>query len=166
MEKTIRRKDRMVTDIRQITDTVDRAKILHLGLLDGEFPYVVPLHYGYQYDSSSDKFTFYMHSAKDGHKLDLIRNNPNVCVQINTDVELASGGDVPCAYGSYFSSVIGQGKAVLVEDAEEKKKALDLLMKNQTGRSFEFNEKMIASVAVIKVEVGEYTCKARIKKPQ
>ena len=37
-----------------------------------------------------------MHCAKEGHKLDLIRSNPNVCIEVESDVELISGGDVAC----------------------------------------------------------------------
>ena len=52
-----------------------------------------------------------MHCAKEGHKLDLIRSNPNVCIEVESDVELISGGDVACKYGASFASVIGRGRA-------------------------------------------------------
>lgn len=45
----MRRKDREVTDINEILDIVEQAKVLHLGMLDGEYPYVVAMHYGYEY---------------------------------------------------------------------------------------------------------------------
>lgn len=166
MNTDIRRKDRGVTDHNQIIKIIDRAKILHLGLIDNEFPYIVPLHYGYEYDCSKDMFIFYMHGAKNGHKIDLIRSNSNACIELETDVELDSADDIPCQYGSFYSSVIGQGYATIVNDEEEKKRALNLLMENQTGRMFEFTEKMVAAVAVIKVEIREYTAKARAKMAQ
>ena len=43
-------------------------------------PYIVPLHYGYEYTEGI--LIFYMHCAKEGHKLDLIRSNPNVCIEV------------------------------------------------------------------------------------
>ncbi|MCD8191490.1 MAG: pyridoxamine 5'-phosphate oxidase family protein [Oscillospiraceae bacterium] len=163
MNKELRRKDRAVTDINQIIKIINQAKILHLGLVDNGFPYIVPLHYGYEYDSNRDMFIFYMHGAKTGHKIELLKNNPNVCVELETNIELEPADDVPCQYGSFYSSVIGQGCASIVEDAEEKKRALNLLMENQTRRTFEFTEKMVADVAVIKVEIKEYTAKAKVK---
>ncbi|MCD8019917.1 MAG: hypothetical protein LUF92_10165 [Clostridiales bacterium] len=54
----------------------------------------------------------------------------------------------------------------MVDDVEEKKRALNLLMENQTGRTFAFTEKMVESVAVIKVEISKYTAKARVKMKQ
>lgn len=166
MNKEFRRKDRAVTDLKQIIRIIDQAKILHLGLVDSGFPYIVPLHYGYEYDSNRDMFIFYMHGAKTGRKIELLRNNSNVCVELETDVELDSAGDIPCEYGSFYSSVIGQGCASIVDGIEEKKRALNLLMENQTGRTFEFTEKMVAAVAVIKIEIKEYTAKARVKMAQ
>lgn len=163
MNKEIRRKDRVITDINQVIKIVDEAKILHLGLIEQDFPYIVPLHYGYEYNSSSDTFLFYMHSAKVGHKIELIKNNPNVCIELETDVELDLAADIPCKYGSFYSSVIGQGRVSFVENLEEKERALNLLMVNQTGRMFEFTESTLEAVAVIKVEIKDYTAKARIK---
>ena len=46
---------------------VEKAKILHLGLFDSEYPYVLPLHYGYEYVDGS--LVFYLHSAKEGHTM-------------------------------------------------------------------------------------------------
>ena len=157
----MRRKDREITDIQQILNIISKAKILRLGLFDGEYPYVVPLHYGYEYADS--RLVFYMHSAKEGHKLELIANNPHVCVELDCGVELISGGEVPCIYGSTFASVIGRGVAEIVNDENEKIKGLSVLMKTQTGRDFEINSQMAATVAVIKVTLTEFTAKAKPK---
>ena len=54
----MRRRDREVTDIDEILRIVDKAKILHLGLFDTDYPYIVPLHYGYEYRDGN--LIFYM----------------------------------------------------------------------------------------------------------
>ena len=89
------------------------------------------------------------------------QENPHVCVELETNVELVSGGDVPCKYGTSFASVFGRGQAELVENEQEKIKGLKLLMQNQTQRAFEINEEMAATVAVIKVTVDKFTAKRR-----
>ena len=157
----MRRTDREVKDINEIRQILDEAKILRLGLFDGDYPYVVPLHYGYELEDGV--LTFYIHGAKEGHKIDLINANPAACVELDCDVELISGGDVACGYGSTFSSVIARGKAEIVTDPEEKVKGLKVLMRHQTGREFEMNEKMAAAVAVIKFTSTDFTAKARKK---
>lgn len=158
----MRRKDREVTELAEILQIAGKAKILHLGLFDGEYPYVVPLHYGYRYEEKDGSLVFIMHGAKAGHKLDLIRQNPKVCVELECDVDPISGGDIPCRYGSAYASIIGRGCAEIVEDVAEKIEALKLLMRTQTGREFEIDEKMAATVAVIKVTVPEFSAKARV----
>ncbi len=155
----MRRKDREVTEPGEILRIVDTAKILHLGLMDGDFPYIVPLHYGYEYREG--RLIFYMHGAREGHKLELIRRNPHVCVELECDVEPISGGDIPCKYGAAYASLIGRGKAALVTEEQEKRRALKLLMAHQTGRDFAIDGAMAASVEVMEVVLSEFTAKAR-----
>lgn len=155
----MRRKDREITDLAEIEKIIRKARVLHLGLLDGDAPYVVPLHYGYILETG--KLTFYMHCAKEGHKLDLIRANPKAFVEIDTDETPISGGDDPCKYGASYASVMGGGRARIVEDTAEKMGALAILMRTQTGREFAINEQMAASVAVIRVDIDEFTAKRK-----
>lgn len=157
----MRRKDHEITRIEDILSIVDRAKVLRLGLFDDNFPYIVPLHFGYEY--AEGKLIFYMHSAKEGHKLDLIRRNQNVCIELDCDTELISGGDIPCSYSSSFASLIGRGLAEIVDDEQEKVRGLYLLMKNQTGREFEITTQMASAVAVIKVVVCDFSAKSKPK---
>ena len=157
----MRRKDREITRIEEILDIIGKAKYLHLGLFDGEYPYVVPLHYGYEY--ADGKLVFYCHGAGEGHKLDLIRKDPHVCVELECEVELLSAGEEACRYGAAYASVIGRGTAETVVDAREKIHGLSLLMKNQTGRDFVFTEQMAALVTVIRISVPDFTAKARKK---
>ena len=157
----MRRKDREVTDPQEIARIVDTAKILHLGLFDEGYPYVVPLHYGYEW--CDGRLFLYLHCAREGHKLDLIACNPHVTAEIECDVELVSGGDVACSYGSTYASVIARGSAALVDDPQEKARALQLFMQHQTGRTFAFNERMTSAVAVVRISVDNLTAKSRPK---
>ena len=60
-----------------------------------------------------------------------------------------------------YSSVMGRGTARIVEDVEEKMKAMSILMKTQTGKDFTFNDRLVSIVAVICIDVTEYTAKHR-----
>lgn len=40
------RRERQVTDPEKILDILAKSKVAHLGLCDGEQPYVVPMNYG------------------------------------------------------------------------------------------------------------------------
>lgn len=152
----MRRKDREVTDINDLLSIVEECRICHLGLIDDKGMYIVPLNYGYEY--INQRLNLYFHSAHVGRKIDAIINNPNVCIEMDCDHRLIEG-EKACDYSFGFKSIFGNGKASIVSDYNEKLKGLSLLMKHETQREFEFDEKMVNQVSVIKVEVNEFTGK-------
>ncbi len=158
MSNGMTRREREVTDINEIIRILDKAKVLHLGLVDGDEAYVVPMNYGYTMDNG--RLTVYLHGARRGRKLDLIRANPKVFFEMDCDITPFEG-EIACKYGITYSSIMGKGIAEIVEDVEEKKKALSVLMKTQTGKDFEFEEKMVSVVSVIRIDVSQYTAKHR-----
>ena len=157
----MRRKDREIKEISEVLDIVERAKVLRMGLFDGEYPYIVPLHYGYEYKDGV--LIFYAHGAKEGHKIDLIYANPNTCIELEANMEIASGEDIPCKYGAYYASVIGRGTVKLVKDVQEKIRGLNLLMKNQIGREFSITPQMAQDVQVMKITINNFSAKSRKK---
>ena len=152
------KRERQITDEKQITAILDKGKVLHLGLCVNDEPYVVPMNYGYTHENG--KLVLYMHSALRGKKLDMIRANPRVFVELDCD-RTPFEGEKPCQYGMVYSSVMGKGTARIVEDVEEKKAAMTSLMKTQTGKDFSFTEQLVSIVAVIRIDVEEFTAKHR-----
>ena len=156
--KGMTKRERQVTDRDQILHILDTGKVLHLGLAVNNEPYVVPMNYGYTLED--DKLVLYLHSAVQGKKLDMIRANPNVFFAIDCD-RMPFEGRVACQYGLVYSSIMGRGEARLVEDVEEKKQAMSILMKTQTGKDFTFEDRLVSIVSVIRIDVSEYTAKHR-----
>lgn len=152
------RRERQVTDINDIIRILDKSKVLHLGMVDGDEPYVVPMNYGYELNDG--KLTVYLHGARRGRKLDLINANPKVFFELECDI-VPFEGEVACKYGITYASVMGRGRAVIVEDPQEKMHGLSVLMKTQTGKDFTFDEKLVSVVSVIRIDVSEYTAKHR-----
>ena len=148
----MRREDRRITEDNEIVDILRSAEIVHLGLMDGEYPYIVPLHYGFIYEDGK---------LVEGKKLDLIRSNENAFIEIDNNNGIVSGGEIPCRYGAAYASIMAKGRAEIVENVEEKIKGLELLMSNQTHRNFEITPMMTRSVSVIKFSAEEMSAKAR-----
>ena len=152
------KRELQITDENQIRNILDTAKVLHLGLAVNNEPYVVPMNYGYTMEEG--KLVLYLHSAQKGKKLDMMRANPKVFFEMDCDW-VPFEGEKPCQYGLGYSSIMGCGTAQVVEDVEEKIKAMSALMKTQTGKDFFFNERLVSIVAVIRIDVAEYTAKHR-----
>ena len=152
------KRERQITEPERILEILDKGKYLHLGLCAENEPYVVPMNYGYTMEEG--RLTLYLHSAVRGKKLDMIQANPKVFFAVDCDV-LPFDGVRPCQYGMVYTSLMGKGMARIVEDVEEKKKAMSILMKTQTGKDFSFDDRLVSIVAVIRIDVSEYTAKHR-----
>ena len=87
------RREREITDRQEILSILDRSKITHIGLVDGDEPYVVPLNYGYTMEE--DQLTLYLHGALKGRKIDVMRKNPKVFFEMNCDV-VPFDGKIAC----------------------------------------------------------------------
>jgi len=92
--KGMTRREREITDRESILQILDSARVVHLGMVDGDEPYVVPMNYGYTMDEEG-KLTLYLHGATQGRKLDVMRKNPKVFLAMECGVQ-PFPGDVAC----------------------------------------------------------------------
>ena len=152
------RREREVKDPEKILEILDTSKVLHLGLVDEGMPYVVPMNYGYEMNDG--ELTLYLHSALKGYKLDVIRKNPTCCFEMECGIRPFEG-KLPCTYGITYSSLMGRGEVEIVEDPALKEKAMTVLMKTQTGKDFQFNERLVSIVTVLRIVTRDYTAKHR-----
>ena len=156
----MRRKDREITDCGKIMEIVGRCSVCRLGFYDGREVYIVPLSFGYE--AVNGKLTLYFHGAKEGRKMDLIRNTAAAGFEMDTDYTV-NPGETPCAYSASFSSVIGTGRIKIIETAEEKEHALQkLMLQTAVKAGWRFTEAMLASVCVFKMEVEGLSCKSHL----
>lgn len=153
----MRRKDREITDKTIVKDIIFRCQCCRIGFYDGKQVYIVPLNYGYEYNEQA--YTFYFHSALEGRKIELIQSNPLVGFELDTNCRIHQA-DHACGYSASYQSIIGNGIISLVTDTQEKYHGLHLIMEHYTGKNdWEFQEKMVEKVAVIKLVVEEMSCK-------
>lgn len=158
MQYAMRRKDRQVSLPGEVEDIVKKCRVCRLGLFDEAGPYIVPLNFGYAVREG--EYTLYFHSAREGRKIEAIRQNPRVAFEMDCAAEVyAADAETPCTYSSRFESVMGEGRAWLLETHADKAAALNAIMRQQTGRTFAFSEAMTAAVAVIAVEVDGLSAK-------
>jgi nitroimidazol reductase NimA-like FMN-containing flavoprotein (pyridoxamine 5'-phosphate oxidase superfamily) len=156
----MRRKDREITDINDKIAIIEQCKFCRLGICDGNFPYIVPLNYGYTYEN--EKLTLFFHGVIEGRKIEIIKKNNNACFEVDCDTKLIEG-DKPCEYGYKFRSIIGFGKILFLETNDEKSYGLNQLMKHQTGKEFPhvFAEDELKNVCIYKMIVEEFTGKQK-----
>ncbi len=152
----MRRSDREVTDINEILSVINKCRVIRVAMRDDDELYIVPMNFGY--DFSDGGLTFYLHSAHEGRKLDVIRKNPEVAFELDCDNGI-SGGELPCSYTCFYESVIGNGKAEILADISEKIFGLKLMMKATAKKDFDFDNEMAETVEVIKITAEKFSCK-------
>ena len=158
MKKGITKRECEVTDINEIKEILDKSMVVHVGMVDGDEPYVVPMNYGYTLEDGV--LCIYLHGATVGRKLDIIKANPKVFFEMECDITPFEG-KVACQYGTTYASVMGLGKAEILDKPEDKIDGLVKLMKTQTGKAFSFDERMVSIVSVIKITATDFTAKKR-----
>lgn len=160
-EQTMRRKDREVTDVLGLKEILDMCKTCHVAMVDNGKPYVVPLSFGYRL-LEDGTLELYFHSAKEGRKMDILRNNPLVCFEMSQEGETVHA-DTPCNSGYYYSSLIGNGEVCFLNEVQEKCGALSRMFYQQTGQEIEFQEKQAETVCVYKIVSRDFTGKRKLK---
>jgi len=150
----MRRKDREITDRAMIDAIIRQALVCRLAMSDGDQPYVVPLCFGYADNA------LYFHSAGAGKKIEMLKKNNRVCFEFDIDPMLAKRGRDGCEWGMKFQSVIGMGRAELVEDEASKRKALDIIMNQYGDGHFEYDDAKVKRTVVIRVDIYEMTGKS------
>ena len=148
----MRRKDKEITDRTAIDAVISRSQVCRIGLCDESIPYIVPMCFGYEGNA------IYLHCAREGKKIDFLRNNPTVCFEFDIDCEVKKG-DKPCSFSMRYRSVMGYGEATFVEDSEGKGKALGIIMKQYDQGVFTYPEDSLKNITVIKVTITEISGK-------
>ena len=113
----MRRKEKEIKSKSEIDSIISSGQVCRVAFSLNDRPYIVPMYYGFKDD------LLYFHSAKKGKKIDIINKNNQVCFEIDINQNIINTG-VPCNWKNSYSSIIGFGKAKLVENYSEKVKAL------------------------------------------
>ena len=162
MTDKIRRKDREITDKKMIEEFLNNQRIIRIGFYDKENDevYIVPVNYGYIIEN--ENYIFYFHGGKGGRKHNLSKEGANVGFEIDGQYKLVEANKA-CDFSAKYQSIIGNGKVKILETEEEKKKGLNAIMKQTTGKTeFEYNPRMLQNVCVYMLSVTKLTCKGNL----
>lgn len=93
----------------------------------------------------------------------MIRKNASVAFEMDCQNALQHG-ETACTHSYYYASVLGEGKAEILE-GDEKCKGLSALMLHMAGRNDVFTAEMADKVAVIAIRVDALTAKKASSSP-
>jgi uncharacterized protein len=143
---------RAKTDL-ELNETVEiimKCDVCYLGMVDdNSMPYVIPMNFGY-HDGA-----VYFHSGPGGRKFDILKKNDRASATFSTDHELGARHDhVACSYFMKYRSVLMHGRVEMIEDCDEKVKALNIIMEKYTGKGdFTYNPPAVNNVKAFRLVV-------------
>lgn len=144
-----------IEDKKRIEEIIAACDVCYVGMVDKEGnPYVIPMNFGYKDE------ILYLHSGQTGSSIEMLSRHNQVCITFCTRQELAyQNVQVACSYRMKGSSVICRGKVSFPEDMQEKREALDILMKQYTDRTFTYSDPAVRNVKVWKIPIDSMTVK-------
>lgn len=150
----MRKAQREIGDPERIRAVMAEAQVCRIGMCDGAEPYVVPMNFGL------GEGCLYLHCAREGRKIEILRRNDRVCFEMDLlrQIRQAATG---CGWTARFASVIGTGRAVFVEDPEEKRRGLDRIMVHYAGEAgpFDYPPENLARTLVLRIDIESLTGK-------
>ncbi|MCX6097503.1 MAG: pyridoxamine 5'-phosphate oxidase family protein [Caldiserica bacterium] len=156
-----RRKEREVTDTKVIRRILGRATLCRVAMVDGSEPYLVPMNCGW------DGQHLLLHAAVQGRKVDILRANPRVCVEVDEDIQIVTGATGEECTANYVT-VIGAGTVSFVLDPLVKARDLNVIVRQcHPGVSEEiFPDEALSCIVVLEVQFDHLTCKAKGTAPR
>lgn len=120
----MRRGDREIKDTGEIREIIKKASICYVAMCKNKEPYIIPMNLGF-----NGQYIF-MHSASEGQKIDILKENPSVCIGITEDPVSIQLSENVCRTGMKYRSVIIFGKVEFLSEKIEKIEALKCIIRN------------------------------------
>ncbi|WP_418062059.1 pyridoxamine 5'-phosphate oxidase family protein [Pimelobacter simplex] len=162
-----RGRNRAVADRAALLALLDDAYIAHLGVTVGEHPVVLPTAYAVDPDGPDHGGTLYVHGSVAAGWLRK-SGGATVCVTV-TELDGLVAGRSSFHHSMNYRSAVVIGEARLVDDPDERLRALDLIVDHMIpGRAATLRpstRKELAATAVLAVPLHEASMKARAGGP-
>lgn len=171
----MRRKDRQMSK-KFGMDIIDKSKYGIISMIDEDKAYGLPL------SIVRDGEFLYFHSAKDGRKTEVLAKKPSVSVAFVGEVkvpenftkdeldEIARDDSkavvlISSVFTTEFESTIVSGKVNLVENQDEKIKAMKLICEKYTSEKMQYFDMAIKAglnrTNVYKIKIGDVSSKRK-----
>lgn len=150
----MRRLDKEITDRATIDAILHEAHVVRVAMVDQlRRPYLLPFSFGYHQNS------LFIHSAPEGTKLDILRDSPEVCFEADIRTEVHQT-EQACGWSMKYFSVVGYGKVSFLNELEEKRRAVQCIMKKYSGKDdWEIPDNALAPLVVWRIDISRVTGK-------
>ncbi len=151
----MRRNDKQINQQEEMDGIMEKAQVCRLAVSYQDMPYIIPMSFGYQNKE------LYFHSAIEGLKLSILRENPQASFEVEVDTQIVPSKNA-CNWTMQYKSVIGFGEVEFIEGIEGKREGMKIILKHYSEDIFVFEESELAKVTVFKLKINTMTGKKSI----
>ena len=155
----MRRTDKEIRSREEIDAIIRGSDVCRIAMAIENVPYIVPVSFGYDGES------IYIHTAKEGKKINYFKNSNDVCFEFERNVKLFRNQEHACKWTFSYESVIGFGKIHELESLEQREIGLNKIMFQYSGKDWVFGEDQLKNICVWKIEITSITGKKSAKLP-
>ena len=149
----MRKDNQEIKDPLIIEEILKLSRICRIGMADEGKPYILPFNYGYR------NRTIYIHCAPEGKKIDIIKQSPEVCFEIEQTSDIIKN-ETACNWATLYRSVVGYGNIEIVHDFDEKLEGLNIIMAHNGGPDInKFEPKQVDAILILKLNIETITGK-------
>ncbi|MDR3600262.1 MAG: pyridoxamine 5'-phosphate oxidase family protein [Desulfosporosinus sp.] len=143
----MRRKDKEITEQKELDEIMKKAQVCRIAVSYEAMAYIIPMSFGYV------KRVLYFHSASEGLKLLILKENRKACFEVEIDTQVVPG-EHGCDWTMRYQSVIGFGEVEFIEELEGKREAMKIIMQHYTDEEKLIEDSALANVTLFKLNVS------------
>ena len=148
----MRRDDKEITEQKDLDEIMKKAQVCRLAVSYEAMAYIIPMSFGYA------NRTLYFHSAQEGLKLMILRENPKACFEVDIDTEVVAS-EKACDWTMRYQSVVGFGDVAFIEELEGKREAMRIIMQQYSDEVKLIEDSALSGVTLLKLTISTMTGK-------
>jgi len=148
----MRRTDKEITEQKEIDEIIKKAQVCRLAVSYEAMAYIIPMCFGYT------NRVLYFHSAQEGLKLLILRENPKASFEVEIDTQVVPS-ELGCDWTMRYRSVIGFGEVEFIEELEGKREAMKIIMQQYGEEEKAIEDSALAGVTIFKLIISTMTGK-------
>lgn len=148
----MRRDDKEITEQKDLDEIMKKAQVCRLAVSYEAMAYIIPMSFGYA------NRTVYFHSAQEGLKLMILRENPKACFEVDIDTEVVVS-EKACDWTMRYQSVVGFGEVAFIEELEDKREAMRIILQQYSDEVKSFEDSALSGVTLLKLTISSMTGK-------
>ena len=154
----VRRRDKEVPGDAAVLDVLARGEVARLAMVTPEGPYVVPVSYAVLPPGGGEPLRLVVHGAREGRKVDALRRDPRVCVEVTVDAATVPAVRA-CDVTVRYRSVIAFGRAAFLEERAARARALSAIAERYAPGAPPVDEGEARKIAILEIRIDAAACK-------